>query len=291
MVNIRNGFTERRRSAPLALVIVGSLLAAPHGHAQNPIGVEDLGRAQERQKQQREQAEASRQDRDQSQAQRDRSSTDARNEQNEAFTIKPESIAFGQRPLFTSRTESFWVRGKGREPVRIASVDVRGGNEKAFTVTNGCQGAVKLEEDCRIDVKFTPESVGDKVAELRIVTGDNSVRTRQLSGTGVKADYKVSTARLQFGKLDRAKGTREQKVTITNTGTIPLPITATSLSGPNEKQFSQSNDCPAELPVGSSCASTVVFRPSFEGQHTATLTIWAKGGAPEQTVALTGTGT
>jgi hypothetical protein len=208
----------------------------------------------------------------------------------EAFTVKPESIAFGKRPLFTAHTESFWVRGKGREPVRIAKVEVQGGNEKAFTVTNHCQGTLRLDEDCRIDVVFEPESAGDKVAELRLVTGDGSVRTRRVSGSGVQAQYKVSTQSLQFGQVGREQGSEERKVTITNTGPIALPVTSTSLSGPNEKQFAQSNDCPEALAPGRSCTSTVVFRPTFKGHHEATLTVWAKGGAPETKVALRGTG-
>lgn len=276
----------------VALVVGGLLLATSAAHTQtSAVGVEDLRKAQERQqeRQQQERArpETARSDRDQARTPVGGADKDG----NEAFTVKPESIAFGSRPLFTSQTESFWVRGKGREPVRIAGVEVRGANPNAFAVNNACKGTVKLEEDCRIEVTFAPERAGEQVAELHITTGDGSIRTRQLSGTGVQADYKVSTDQVQFGRLDRNDGTRERKITITNTGPVPLPITATSLSGPNEKQFTQSNDCPPELAVGSSCTSTVVFRPSFQGNHTATLTIWAKGGAPEKTVALSGTGT
>ena len=211
--------------------------------------------------------------------------------QNEAFTVKPESIAFGQRPLFTSHTETFWVRGKGKEPVRVASVEVAGSNENVFSVTNGCRGTVKMEEDCRIDVKFEPTSAGEKVAVVRIVTSDNSVRTRKVTGTGVQAQYRVSAQALQFGKVGLNQGGKQLKVTITNTGQIALPVTATSLSGQNEKQFEQSNDCPSELAPGRSCASTVVFRPTYQGHHEAVLTVWAKGGAPETKVSLSGTGT
>jgi|GEM_PF-5627155 len=261
-----------RGRAAFAVVIVAAVAAGALAQAQNSPGNADPARAA------KERAQATTAERDAAQA------------TNEAFTVKPESIAFGKRPLFTSHTETFWVRGKGREPVRIARVDVQGGNEKAFSVANHCEGTLRLEEDCRIDVKFEPTSAGDKVAEIRLVTGDGSVRTRQVSGEGVQAQYKVSTQSVQFGTVGREQGRKEQKVTITNTGPIALPVTSTSLSGPNEKQFEQSNDCPQELAPGRSCASTVVFRPTFQGQHQATLTIWAKGGAPETKVSLRGTG-
>ncbi|MGI9247318.1 MAG: choice-of-anchor D domain-containing protein [Steroidobacteraceae bacterium] len=207
------------------------------------------------------------------------------------FTVKPESIAFGPRPLYVAHTEPLWVRGKDREPVRIAQVEVTGASEKAFTVANRCQGTLRMEEDCRIDVTFEPTSAGEKTAQVRIVTGDGAVRTRAVTGTGVLARYSVSTQAVRFGQVGLHEGGKQQKVTITNTGTVGLPVTATSLSGPNEKQFEQSNDCPQELIPGRSCASTVVFRPTFTGQHEATLTVWAKGGAKESKIALSGTAT
>jgi hypothetical protein len=258
------------------LAVCSGLLAGQVALAQDQSAIDAVRRAAE--EQQRNQAQ--RADRDQSQSRSD-----------EAFTVKPESIAFGKRPLFTSHTETFWVRGKGKEPVRVASVDVTGGNEKSFSVTNGCRGTVKMEEDCRIDVKFEPTSAGDKVAEVRIVTGDNSVRTRKVTGTGMQAQYKVSTSSLQFGKVGLKQGGKELKLTISNTGSIALPVTATSLGGQNEKQFEQSNDCPTELSPGRTCTSTIVFRPSYPGHHEAILTVWAKGGAPETKVKLSGTGT
>jgi hypothetical protein len=268
----RTVFLVRHRLAALAAAVLACLLAGNPAEAQN-----------------RDQAQV--ENRDQAQSQKRDQAQSQHQGSDEAFTVKPESIAFGKRPLFASHTESFWVRGKGREPVRIASVDVQDGNENVFKVSNQCQGTLKMDEDCRIEVKFEPTTAGEKSAELRIVTGDGAVRTRQVTGTGVQAQYKVSAQSLQFGQVGRDDGSKEQKITITNTGPIALPVTSTSLSGPNEKQFAQSNDCPQELAPGRSCASTVVFRPTFKGQHQATLTIWAKGGAPETKVALRGTGT
>jgi len=210
--------------------------------------------------------------------------------QNDAFTIKPESLAFGQRPLFTSHTDSFWLKNKGKTPLKISKIDLQGANDQVFKVENNCGGSIPAEGECRINVMFEPTSAGDKTAEVRVVAGDNSVRTKQVTGNGVQAQFSVSTETVAFGKVARNAGSKPQTVTIKNTGTVALPITATSLGGPNEHQFSQSNDCSAELGVGKTCASTIVFRPTDEGQKTATLTVWAKGGAPEKKISITGTG-
>ncbi len=211
--------------------------------------------------------------------------------QDDAFTIKPETLAFGKQPLFTSRTESFWVRNKDKSPVRISKIELQGANEGVFAVQHDCQTSLAVGAECRINVKFEPTSDGEKSAELRIVSGDKSLRTRRVTGTGVQADYSVSPNSLAFGKVKRNGTTKAQTVTIRNTGNVALPITATSLSGPNEHQFAQSNDCPAELAMGKSCTSTILFKPTAEGHKTAMLTVWAKGGAKEKTVSISGNGT
>lgn len=280
------------RSLGLAAAVAACLLAGGAAQAQSQTGVRDLERAAEQQRQEKDQATTSQTGKSQTQSQRQtQGQNQGQGNTDDRFTVKPESIAFGKRPLFTSHTESFWVRGKDQQPVRISNVEVSGGNEKVFTVSNQCQGTLKMQEDCRIDVKFEPTSEGEKTAEIRITSSDNSVRTRQVTGSGVAAKYKVSTETVRFGQVGIKEGGKQQKVTITNTGTIGLPVTSTSLSGPNEKQFEQSNDCPEELAPGRSCASTVIFRPTTAGQHQATLTVWAKGGAPETKVQLSGTAT
>jgi hypothetical protein len=223
-------------------------------------------------------------------AQNDQSNQGGQSNQNDAFTIKPEALTFGQRPLFTSHTESFWLKNKGKSALKIAKIELQGANEPVFKLQHNCGTSIAVEGECRINVTFEPTSDGDKTAEVHVVAGDNSVRTKTVKGVGVKAQFSVSTESVAFGKVERNSGSTPQTVTIKNTGTVALPITATSLGGPNEHQFSQSNDCPAELGVGKTCASTIVFRPTDQGQKTATLTVWAKGGAAEKKIAISGTG-
>ena len=214
----------------------------------------------------------------------------ASNDHDDAFTIKPDTIAFGNRPLFTSQTESFWLKNKDKTPLHITKVELQGANEGVFRIDQNCGASIAVGGECRINVSFEPTSAGEKTATLRVTTKNQELRTKTVTGTGVQAEFSVSTNTLAFGKVERNSGGKEQKVTIRNTGTVALPITATSLGGPNEHQFSQSNDCPKELPVGKACTSTVIFRPTDQGQKTATLTVWAKGGAAEKKVSITGTG-
>jgi hypothetical protein len=208
-----------------------------------------------------------------------------------SFSVQPEAMTFGRTPLFLKRAESFVVRNHGKSALRNVKVELGGYNENVFSIDNQCGESLAPGQQCEIRVSFEPTSDGDKSAELRVTAGGDAVRTRQVTGSGVAAKYSATPKSLTFGKVASGTTSKEQVITITNTGDVALPITATSLSGENEKQFAQSNDCPRELPAGKSCKSTVLFRPTWEGNHQATLTVWAKGGAPETKVSLSGNGT
>jgi len=208
-----------------------------------------------------------------------------------SFSIQPERITFGKTALFFKRTDTFVVRNHGDSAVRNLKVDLTGGNANVFSVDSGCGDSLAPNQQCEIKVSFEPTSDGDKSAEVRVTAGNQAVRTRPVTGSGVAAKYTASPKSLSFGKVANGTTSQEQVVTITNNGDVAVPITATSLGGQNEKQFAQSNDCPRELAVGKSCRSIVKFRPTWNGEHQATLTVWAKGGAPETQVALRGTGT
>jgi hypothetical protein len=208
-----------------------------------------------------------------------------------SFSIQPETITFGRTPLFFKRTDAFTVRNHGQAPIRNLKVELEGYNEQVFSLDNQCGETLAPNQQCEVRVSFEPKSEGNKTTQVRLTAGAESVRTRAVSGQGVAAKYTATPKSLSFGRVANGTASQEQVVTITNTGDVALPITATSLGGQNEKQFAHSNDCPRELAAGKSCRSTVKFRPTWNGEHQATLTVWAKGGAPETKIALSGTGT
>lgn len=257
-----------------AAALVAVAAWAPHADAQQGV-VRDAVEAAER---------------DQKAAERDQKAATV-DDKGGSFSIQPETMAFGRTPLFFKRTDSFVVRNHGQAALRNLKVELQGGNEKLFSLDNGCGTSLAPGQQCEVKVSFEPTSAGDKSAELRLTAGDNAVRSRTVTGAGVAAKYTATPKSVAFGKVGNGTSSKEQVVTITNTGDVAIPITATSVSGENERQFAQSNDCPRELAPGKSCRSTVLFRPTWEGDHKATLTVWAKGGAPETQIALTGTGT
>ena len=78
-----------------------------------------------------------------------------------------------------------------------------------------------------------------------------------------------------------------QVATLTNTGTLVLPISSIT---DNSTAFVASHTCGTSVAVGASCTISVVLKPTTAGAKSGTLTVTAGGGASAKTVALSGTG-
>jgi len=97
----------------------------------------------------------------------------------------------------------------------------------------------------------------------------------------------LSPTSLSFGNQTVGTTSASQAVTLTDSGTQPLLITAISASG----DFSQTNACGAAVLPAASCTINVTFSPTATGPRTGTLSVTDNAGDSPQTAALEGTGT
>jgi hypothetical protein len=67
-------------------------------------------------------------------------------------------------------------------------------------------------------------------------------------------------------------------------------ITKISVTGADNRDFTEVNACGTTLGAGTSCTTDVFFSPKATGARSATLNITDTGGASPQTVSLSGTG-
>jgi hypothetical protein len=95
---------------------------------------------------------------------------------------------------------------------------------------------------------------------------------------------------LTFASQNIGTSSAAQTVTMTNSGSVPFPLSSVATTGTNAGDFAESNNCPSSLAVSANCQISVIFTPTLTGTETASVVVSATGGGT-YTVPLSGTGT
>lgn len=189
----------------------------------------------------------------------------------ETFGIQPVNTPSAPRVLTISNH-----RGVALAISRIATTG-------DYAQTNTCPASLPNGSRCSISLAFTPVSAGTRTGTLTVTDSDpSSPQVVNLSGTGTVVSL---TAIRKFSP--RVIGTSgKQPITLKNSGTSPLAISAVSTIG----DFSQSNNCGTTLQAGASCTITAVFSPTSSGFRYGSLTIAHNDPASPQTIPMVGVG-
>jgi hypothetical protein len=170
----------------------------------------------------------------------------------------------------------------------ISSISVTGANAADFAQSNNCGTSLAANASCTINVTLNPSAVGTRTASLTVVDGA-ATRNIPLTGTAVAQAALLNPANaMVFDAQSVGMVSAIQAVTLTNTGSGPLPVTRVTISTSGESnQFAQTNDCGTTLARGASCTINVTFVPTTAGSKLERLTVKYAGGM--QTVTLRGT--
>jgi hypothetical protein len=124
---------------------------------------------------------------------------------------------------------------------------------------------------------------------LHVACGPGGGTPNPAPGTppaGTAPSVSLSPTSLAFGSQTVGTTSVPQSVTLTNSGTAALTITAISAAG----DFAQTNTCGGSVAQGGSCTIGVTFTPTAAGARTGSLTIADNAANSPQSVSLTGTG-
>jgi hypothetical protein len=95
---------------------------------------------------------------------------------------------------------------------------------------------------------------------------------------------------LTYGQQVVGTSSQPQTANLYNAGSTPLNLTSIKIGGTDPNDFTQTNNCPTSVPVGSGCQIKVTFTPTAAGNRQAELVVAYKGTPSPQSVALTGQG-
>ena len=217
--------------------------------------------------------------------------------------ILPATASFGTVAVGSiAQAQSITLTNTGSAELNLSSIAITGPNAADFGIvaqgSNSCPaggGSIAVGGNCTVSAQFSPQSAGAKTASLSFSdNAANSPQTIPLSGTAIAPAIQLSASSLTFQGQNLGTTSASQSVTITNAGSAPLAINGVSISGTNAGDFTQANNCPANLAVsspGNSCAVQVTFSPSAIGSRTASLSIADNAAGNPHTVALSGSGT
>ncbi len=208
--------------------------------------------------------------------------------------VEPLALDFGDVPVDTVSRAPVLVRNVGNAPLTVSSTAITGTNAANFVIVAGqAPFTVNPGDSQTVEIEFSPQTLGSKNATLTIISNDLTQGTVlvALSGNGVgQPEIGVSPAALDFGAV-RIQTVQMQPLNISNSGNLPLVVTALALSGPDAAAFAVSPTDTLEIPPGGSQIVQVSFQPLTTGSKSAVLTIVNNDPLqPAVNIALSGVG-
>jgi hypothetical protein len=202
-----------------------------------------------------------------------------------AITFSPTALAFEQQLTgTTSLPLSLQINNSGTGPLTITSLQTSGD----FAQSNACGSPVVPGGNCTVRATFTPTALGNRTGVLTVTdNAPGSPHTVALSGQGTTQQASVNPTSLTFVPQPVGGTSAGAVVTLHNSGTTALTVSAISATG----DFAQTNNCGASLAGGIDCQITATFTPTATGNRTGAVTITDSSSGSPQTVSLSGMGT
>jgi hypothetical protein len=202
--------------------------------------------------------------------------------------LSTDNLNFGNQNVgFSSSPQVITLTNTGKSAVSITSMALTFG----YTETNTCGSKVAAGKSCTISVTFKPTQVQPYAGTLTITDSDpTSPQTITLNGAGTGSPaVKLSVHSLAFGGVVYETPSAGMNVTITNTGTAALNVSAVNFTGANANDFTASG-CSQPVAVNGTCTVTVVMTPTIVGSIAATLSLVDNASTSPQTLNITGNG-
>lgn len=211
------------------------------------------------------------------------------------LTITPAAVNFGSVNVgVTTAEQTVTLSNTGN-----ASLDVTALNAAAApfarTVTGTCAATLPITlaagANCTLTYTFAPTATGPASQNLTVTANAPGSGAIALSGNGVSAEFSVSPNPAAFGNQLVGTTSPDLTVTLANTGTGPLDVTA--LPAPAAPFARSGGTCaavPFTLAPTTNCTVTYTFSPTAPGAASTNVAIATTPGGTS-TLVLSGTGT
>lgn len=182
------------------------------------------------------------------------------------------NVAFAETAVgTTSASAGVGVLNTGETTLSLGAITASG----PFSATTDCTSSLAASSQCAVNVVFKPTYPGSVMGTLTVPTSAGT-KSVQLSGTGLGADFQVTSApATNFTYPQTYVGTTQATVlsaTYKNQGNVPGDLALPALTGANAADFNASSNC-TQVAAGQSCTVTLTFSPKSSGPKSATFSL------------------
>lgn len=180
------------------------------------------------------------------------------------------SLSFSDTNVGTAApTQMLTLSNAGPGSATLTQIQKSGANAADFTITGStCANGASLAEGstCSVGVAFQPSAAGVRTASLGVISNATGPGAIALSGTGVAVAvpaFSVAPAAINLVPSKSGVFMQPQVLTLSNTGSGPLKVTALSATAPVlllSRQMPEGGTCdpvPFTLNAGQSCTMKV----------------------------------
>jgi uncharacterized repeat protein (TIGR01451 family) len=177
--------------------------------------------------------------------------------------------AFGSQPVgTTSGVDTVTLSNTGTAPLNVTAIDTAN-LPFARTAGGNCPNtpsfAIAAGSNCTVTYTFSPTATGPFAQNLNVsADAPQSGGPIALSGTGTQGNLVIAPATATFPSTGVSVTSAEQTVTLSNTGTAPLTVTALdAATSPFARTVTGTcGNTPIVIANGSSCTLTYTFTPT-----------------------------
>jgi len=197
----------------------------------------------------------------------------------------PAALNFNNVQVGSTASAVTTLKNVGTANVTLSQINLSG----AGFSTSGIATPVLVVpgESLTLTVKYTPTSTRTSSGDISLISAQGGITSVSVSGTAAQSGFTLSPASINFGNAVTGVA-NTQTVQISNTGTVPVTITAANISGAG---FSTSGlTLPLTLSAGKASTFNVQFNPKSAGAATGSLSLVSDASNPPPAVALSGAG-
>jgi len=191
-------------------------------------------------------------------------------------TLSPPTVLISQPANTPPASQVVNLTNNGNGLLHISSIGLDQGTDPDFSQSNNCPSVMAPHATCAITVTMSQIAGGDKrtrVGTLTVhddaagnslsdVTAGGTSQSVPLTGSLAQSAVTLGPQNLTFVQ-NVGSPSPSQTLMLMNSGAAPLHLSGIRDDG----DFVQTNNCPAALAPGASCAVSVTFVPSATGER------------------------